>query len=186
MSDASEQHERIDDDELNADASGDAPEGDAEDREAAEVIADLQKKHDELFDRLQRTAADYHNYMKRSERTRLEDRARDRADVLRAFIPVVDTIDQALSAHKPEHDEAKKVLEGVRIVRDELLKVLTSQGVTRIEPRVGEAFDPHLHEAMLQQPAEGVKPNHITLALSPGYLYNDRALRPAKVAVAPG
>jgi len=154
-------------------------------QESDQIIRDLESERDALFERLQRTSADYHNFMKRTERTRADDLDRARADMLRGFIPVIDTIDQALNSHQPEHDEAIKILEGIRIVRDELLKVMTTNGVERIEPEIGEPFDPHRHEAMLQQPADGVEPNHITLTMSPGYVYKDRALRPAKVAVAP-
>ena len=54
----------------------------------------------------------------------------------------------------------------------------------RIEPVVGDEFDPNRHEAVMRQPAEGIAPNHIVSVLQPGYAMGDQVLRPAKVAVA--
>ena len=73
----------------------------------------------------------------------------------------------------------------IKIVRDELIKVLQSNGVSTIEPAIGDEFDPHLHEALMRQPAEGVEPNCITMMMQTGYAHGPRTLRAAKVAVAP-
>jgi molecular chaperone GrpE len=58
-------------------------------------------------------------------------------------------------------------------------------GVERVDVQTGEPFDPHLHEAMMRHPAEGVMPGHVTMSMQPGYVFKGRTLRPAKVAVAP-
>jgi len=80
---------------------------------------------------------------------------------------------------------SEQILEGVQIVRDEMDKVLAEQGVDRIEPAVGEEFDPNQHEAMLKQDADGVESGHVTSLLQVGYRKSDQILRAAKVAVAP-
>ena len=54
-----------------------------------------------------------------------------------------------------------------------------------IAPQVGDEFNPGHHEAMLQQPAEGVEPGHVSLVMTTGYKLGDRVVRPAKVGVAP-
>jgi molecular chaperone GrpE len=71
------------------------------------------------------------------------------------------------------------------MVREEMLKILEQLGVRRIDPEPGDRFDPHIHEAMMRQQAEGVEPNHVAQAFAPGYVYKHRTLRPAKVAVVP-
>ena len=144
----------------------------------------LQKERDELFNRLARVSADYQNYQRRMEQNLRDSIQLARGDLLKGFIPVMDHFDTALS-REPQSEDAKGIYEGVRIVRDELLKVLQCAGVERVDVQVGEAFDPHLHEAMMRHAAEGVEPNHITMAMQPGYVYKGRTLRPAKVAVAP-
>lgn len=145
----------------------------------------LQSERDDLFQRLQRLSADYQNFQRRSEQNLADSLQYARGDVYKTMIPVLDHFDTALSA-PPQSDDAKALHKGVRIVRDELLKVMQQAGVERVEVKVGEAFDPHAHEALLRQPADGVAPNHVTMCLLPGYVYRGRTLRPAKVAVAPG
>ncbi|MBI1370602.1 MAG: nucleotide exchange factor GrpE [Planctomycetes bacterium] len=151
---------------------------------ASDPLAKLQSERDELYGRLQRVSADYQNYMRRAEANLGDSIAFARGDLLKLFLPVLDHFDTALSM-APKSDDGKALYEGVRIVRDELIKVLEQAGVERFEPTVGEPFDPHRHEAMLQQKAEGVAPNHIAATFSPGYVFRQRTLRPAKVAVVP-
>lgn len=144
----------------------------------------LTQERDELLARLQRVSADYMNYQKRIETDRRNEIDRTRGDVLKQFIPVLDHFDHALES-APDSPEANQIYGGLKIVRDELIKVLQSNGVTTIEPAIGDEFDPHLHEALLRQPAEGVEPNCITMMMQTGYAHGPRTLRAAKVAVAP-
>lgn len=148
------------------------------------LVSELQSERDEMFNRLQRVSADYQNYIKRSQQQLVDQINLERGNTLRSFIPVIDVIDQAL-ANEPEEEAAKAIFEGVRIIRDELLKVFEQVGVERLNPQVGDPFDPHLHEALLQQHAEDLEPNQISLSLGCGYVYKGRTLRPAKVAVVP-
>lgn len=168
-----------------AEASANAPEtADGPAANPPDPAAELQAERDRLLDQLRRVSADYQNYTRRAA-TNLRDAIElERGDVLKAFVPVLDHFDNALAA-EPKGDEARKLYEGVRIVRDELMKVLQQAGVERIDVQPGEPFDPHRHEALMRQPAEGVKPDHVSMCMQPGYAYGQRTLRPAKVAVAP-
>lgn len=159
------------------------PDTDAMDVELSPHDA-LQAERDELFSRLQRVSADYQNYMRRSAQNLNDSVELARGDMVKPFITVLDHFDNALS-QEPQTDEAKALYEGVRIVRDEMMRVLTNMEVERIEPAVGDTFNPDVHEAMLRQPAEGVAADHVTAVFQPGYRYKQRTLRPAKVAVAP-
>ncbi len=168
---------------FDADAQGTDPVSDMQ--EAEKAMEQLQKERDELFARLARVSADYQNSMKRAEQNLTSTIDISRGDTLRMFIPVLDHFDTALST-PAQSDDAKALAHGLQIVRDELLKVLQQSGVERVTVNVGDAFDPHIHEAMLRQLAAGVKPNHVAMILAPGYIYKkSRTLRPAKVAVAP-
>lgn len=152
--------------------------------EPVDEMEQLRAEKEEMFARLQRTTADYQNYIRRNAENRPIEIRRAEGDVLKRFIPVLDHFDNAL-AHEPSGEEAKSVYDGMRIVRDELVQVLRQSGVEPIEPRPGDPFDPHLHEAMMRQPVEGVEPNHVSMIMQSGYRHGDRTLRPAKVAVAP-
>ncbi len=147
--------------------------------------AELQAERDQLYQRLQRVSADYANALKRHQQQLTGQVELAKGDLLKSFIPVLDHFDNAL-ATEPTDDEARSLHHGLAIVRDELLKVLQREGVEQIEVEVGSPFDPGRHEAMFPQSAEGVEPNHVTQILQPGYVYGNRILRAAKVAVAPG
>lgn len=155
--------------------------------EASELSSEteaLQRERDELFERLQRVSADYANYIKRSTQNLSDSIEFARGDLMRQLIPVLDHFENALGV-EPAGDDAKTLRDGVKIVRDELRKVMQMAGVEKIDADVGDAFDPTIHEAMLRQPAEGVKANCVSMVFSPGYRFGKRTLRPAKVAVAP-
>jgi molecular chaperone GrpE len=156
----------------------------ADEPESADERSALEQEKQELFERLQRVSADYQNYMKRSEQGRTDAVNLALADALKAFLPVLDHFDRALET-TVDSDDAKALHQGMRIVRDEFLKALQQVGVERLEVEPGEVFDPHRHEALMRQPAEGVEPNHVTAQLQPGYVFRGRVLRAAKVAVAP-
>lgn len=100
------------------------------------------------------------------------------------MLPVLDQLDMALQ-QDPEQVTSDQILSGVQLVRDELDKVLADQGVDRIEPGIGDEFDPTQHEAMLKQESDGVESGLITGLLQVGYRKSDQILRAAKVAVAP-
>ncbi len=64
----------------------------------------------------------------------------------------------------------------------ELLGALERVGITQDAP-VGKPFDPHVHEAVAQQPADGVEPGTVTEVFQAGYRLGDEVLRAAKVVV---
>ena len=71
----------------------------------------------------------------------------------------------------------------MRIVRDQLMSALEGFGVSRIDARPGEQFDPNRHEAMMRQAVEGLEPDRVAAQLQPGYMLDEKTLRPAKVSV---
>jgi molecular chaperone GrpE len=99
---------------------------------------------------------------------------------VKELLPVLDDLERALEA-AAEHEEAK-LEEGVRLVHRALADVLAREGLAEIE--TDGAFDPHVHEALLSQPAEGAEAGSVLQVLQKGYRLGDRVLRPARVVVA--
>ena len=141
---------------------------------------DAEAKRDEYLADLQRLAADFDNYRKRVLREQDAFAARASARLVERLLPVVDDLERALDAAE-HHDEAK-VIEGVRLTRDALLQTLKAEGLEEI-PAEG-TFDPHVHEALLSQPAEGAEPGSIVQVVQRGYRLGDTVIRPARVIVA--
>jgi molecular chaperone GrpE len=124
--------------------------------------------------------ADADNMRKRMLRDMERIRAEERANAARLWLPVVDNLDRAL-----EHADAdpQSILEGVRAVRDQAVRILADLGYPRRED-TGERFDPARHEAVASVPANGAPPGTVVQVVRPGYGSGDNQLRPAMVVVA--
>jgi molecular chaperone GrpE len=150
---------------------------------AAEVIEQLKAELAEAVEARKRALADFANYQRRAAENEARALRSGAAGVVRSLLGVLDNFELALGQDTSQITVEQLVV-GVKIVHDELVKALALHGVERIEPAVGGEFDPNHHEAVLQQPAEDVAPNHIVSVLQPGYRIGEQVLRPAKVAVA--
>ena len=153
--------------------------------EAAQLVKQLQTELDEAVEARKRALADFRNYQRRAAESEQRALHSVSARVVKAILPALDHFDLALMQN-PRQMTVEQLLDAVKIVRNEFNKALAAQGVERIEPEPGEAFDPHRHEAVMRQPREGAAPNTIVSIMQAGYALGDQVLRPAKVAVAPG
>lgn len=152
--------------------------------EAATVLAELKDELDKAVEARQRALADFANFQRRAALNEQQAVRSGEASVVRAMLDVLDHFNLALDQDK-SRITVEQLLGGVRIVRDELVRVLEGYGVARIAPDAGDEFDPNRHQAVLQQAAPDIEPNHIVVVLQPGYTMGETVLRPAKVAVAP-
>jgi len=143
----------------------------------------LQAQREELEQKLLRAAADYQNVVRRSEQNIITAREQQLLDVARSLLTVLDHFDRAMAVDL-EQTSTQAVLDGVKIVRDELMRVLEQFGVQRINVSVGDELDPSRHEALMRKPAEQIQTNHVVEQLQTGYMLGNKTLRPAKVAVA--
>jgi molecular chaperone GrpE len=143
-------------------------------------IAELERERDEYLDSLRRLKAEFDNFRKRTASEQAAQSARASEALVKELLPVLDDLERALVAAE-EHEEAK-LEDGVRLVHRALADVLGRAGVAEIE--TDGAFDPHVHEALLAQPAEDAEPGSVVQVLQKGYRLGDRVLRPARVVVA--
>jgi molecular chaperone GrpE len=131
-------------------------------------------------DRLLRLAADFDNYKKRAARERSEYIAQANERLLKELLPILDDLERALQAAE-QHEEAQ-LEEGVALVHKSLVSLLERNGVSEIA--ADGKFDPHVHEALLAQPAEDKEQGDVVDVLQKGYKLGDRVVRPARVIVA--
>jgi molecular chaperone GrpE len=139
----------------------------------------LQADRDQLFDRLQRLAAEFDNFRKRNAREQAAFAERANERLVKELIPILDDLGRALEAAS-EHEEVK-VEDGVRLVHRSLADLLRKQGLTEIETQ--GKFDPHLHEALLSQPSDAEE-GAVIEVVQKGYKLGDKVLRPARVVIA--
>ena len=104
-------------------------------------------------------------------------------DTVAEFLQVADNLDRAAGV-AVESDEAKKVLEGVSLVRKQMADTLSKLKVSEIKA-LGEEFDPNLHNAVMHIEDESIAENTIVGEFLKGYIYNnERVVRHSMVKVA--
>ena len=157
----------------------DEPQVTEEKKEESLDVEALQAERDQLFDRLQRLAAEFDNFRKRAARERGEVYARANERLVKELIPILDDLGRALEA-AAEHEEAK-LEDGVRLVHRALSDLLKKEGLAEIE--TDGKFDPHVHEALLSEPSDEEEGSVIEV-VQKGYKLGDKVLRPARVVVA--
>lgn len=175
------------------DSLAEAPEDDAGASEEPSVsredqlqaqIENLQAEADANRDKWMRSMAELENFRKRARRELDSSINLARADLLKQLLEVLDNFERALDAFDQAEPAPEEVfVKGVRLIQDQLLKVLRDNGVSRIEA-VGEPFDPNVHEAVSQIETEDVPSQHVAHVVKAGYRTDDMILRPAVVVVA--
>jgi molecular chaperone GrpE len=131
-----------------------------------------------------RAVAELDNVRKRARRDVGVAESRGIARLAKELLPALDNFERALAAAEDQPENRDHHLtDGIRLVQKELLGALTRVGIEPDSPK-GEAFDPHLHEAVAQQPVEGAEPGTIVEVYQSGYRFGDDVLRAAKVVVA--
>ena len=169
-------------DELEALAEGEAEDGPLSEADAE--LAALRAERDELRDRMMRALADAENARKRAERDRREGLMYGGAKLARDMLPVYDNLSRALEAAGEEgRTNAPGFYEGIDLTLRELVKVLERHGIERVLPEPGDAFDPHLHQAMFEAPVPNYKAGQIIQVMAVGFRMHDQLLRPAQVGV---
>lgn len=150
--------------------------------EPEDELTRLTRERDEYLSLAQRARADYENLRRRmaSEHSVARDSARN--EFALDVIGVLDDLELAI-AHARDNREATGLLEGMEIVRQKFVAVLSRYGITPIEA-LGARFDHDYHDAMAEQPAGDVEAGTVLAEVQKGYMVGDRLLRPARVVVA--
>ena len=146
---------------------------------AGSEVEKLKAERDALLDRLARQQAEFDNARKRASREQLEFREFAAADVLKNFLPVLDSFERALKAG----GDSSEFRNGIELIYRQLQDALQKSGVQAVES-VGQPFDPRFHEAIEMVDSAVIPDHHVLEELQRGYKYKDRLLRPAMVRVA--
>lgn len=177
-------------------AEGSQPGGEFGPDQLRQIIEALQTENDKLRAELGaeknqalRLLAEMDNLRKRTEREKLEAAKYGITRLAGDVVNVADNFERALNAvpagSDSENPTLKALHEGVAMTEREFIKVLEKHGVKRISP-VGEAFNPHQHQAVMEQENVEVAAGTVLQVFQAGYLIEDRVLRPAMVVVSRG
>jgi len=136
-------------------------------------------------DQYLRTLAEHENYKKRMQKDRVEQIKFANEGLIKETLPVIDNLERAIS-HSNETRDFDKMLEGVDMIKKQLLTVLDKFGVQPIES-LNQPFDPTRHQSVGQVEVEGdteIADGHVAEEAQKGYFLNDRVLRPSFVLLA--
>lgn len=152
---------------------------DKEAEKLKEQVEKLQQDLDTLKDQLLRTAAEYDNYRKRTDREKAASVSLGTAGAIEKLLPVLDTLELAAAAETA--DEAYK--KGVTMTLNLFHEALSSLGVAQIED-IGAQFDPSLHCAVARDAESGAESGSVVQVMRKGYKLGDKVIRPSMVTVA--
>lgn len=154
-------------------------------RELEDIKKELEEKTKlcaDYFDKLQRTAAEFDNFKKRSLKEKEALYADAVCDVVSAFLPVLDNVERALAAIS-EDSSAQALKDGVDMVFKQFKDAMKSIGVEEIAA-LNEQFDPAIHNAVMHVEDEAFGSNTVVEEFQKGYIYKDRVIRYSMVKVA--
>jgi molecular chaperone GrpE len=154
--------------------------------DAAQEIEALKLEVVALKDQALRYAADVENTKRRAEREMNDARAYAIQKFARDLLGAADNLARAtaMSPRDSQDPAVTNYIIGVEMTEKELLAAFERNGLKKIEPNKGEKFDPHLHQAVMEQPSTEVAAGGVLQVLQAGYELMGRLVRPAMVAVA--
>ena len=145
------------------------------DLEIERLNAELEAKNDLLL----RTAAEFDNFKKRTEKEKLSVSEYAKAGLIKQLLPILDNIDRAQLSEKGSEDNIK----GIEMIVKQFVGAAANLGIEEIA-KAGDVFNPQLHEAVMHIEDENFAENTIVEVLQKGYKIGSTVIRPAMVKVA--
>ncbi|MFK3387423.1 nucleotide exchange factor GrpE [Staphylococcus aureus] len=144
-------------------------------------INELQQLADENEEKYLRIYAEFENYKRRIQKENEINKTYQAQRVLTDILPAIDNIERALQI-EGDDETFKSLQKGVQMVHESLINALKDNGLEVIKTE-GEAFDPNIHQAVVQDDNPDFESGEITQELQKGYKLKDRVLRPSMVKV---
>lgn len=162
--------------------SGNPPEEktvEVKESEHARLIEEAAKYKEQYI----RLYAEFENARKRMERERQEFIKFANEGLIAEFLDILDNLERSVEAAKAKHQDYTAFLKGIELVMAHVHEMLKRNGVTPIDTR-GKSFDPHVHEALMQEESIDLEDGTVMEEFQKGYRLGDKVIRTAKVKVA--
>ncbi|HOD12820.1 MAG TPA: nucleotide exchange factor GrpE [Candidatus Omnitrophota bacterium] len=137
----------------------------------------------EYKDKYLRLYAEFENARKRMERDKAEFLRYANQELLADFLDILDDLERSLEAAKAKHEDYDAFLKGIEMIMAHVYDLLRKNDVAPIEAK-GKQFDPHCHEALMQEERDDVEEGVVVDEFQKGYMLGERVLRTNKVKVA--
>lgn len=141
----------------------------------------LRQELEEQKDKYIRLYSEFENFRRRTSKEKLEMATTANASLMESLLPVLDDFERAQKNITDDSDIAT-VREGVELIQNKMLNILSQKGLKMMEVAPGDSFDADKHEAITQIPApqEELK-GKIVDVVEKGYTLGDKVVRFAKV-----
>ena len=153
-----------------------------ESKDDAPSVEELQKKVEELEalvkekdDRYLRLAAEYDNFRRRSREEKDAIYTDALANMVSELLPIIDNLDRAAL-----YEDGEKVKEGLAMTAKSVEAVFSKLGIEAVG-KVGDTFDPTLHNAVLHGEDDSLGEGEITEVFQKGYKKGNKIIRFAMV-----
>jgi molecular chaperone GrpE len=146
--------------------------GDAEAKLKEEIAASK--------DKYLRLYSEFENFRRRTAKEKLELVQSANEQLLKALLPVLDDFERAEKSAREKNEQST---EGFLLISAKYKKTLETYGVKVMDIKQGFDFNPDVHEAITQIPADPSLKGKIVEVVEKGYLLNDKVIRFAKVVV---
>jgi molecular chaperone GrpE len=163
---------------LSAD-EGEKPQMTVEDLQ--DQIHKLQQEAEENYNRYLRTQADFDNFRRRSRKEKEEFLQYAALPLIESLLPAFDNLERAINSSE-ESKNFDSLVKGVDMVFRQVNEVLSKEGLKPIEA-LGKPFDPHYHQAVMQEESTEHEAGIVIAELQKGYMLKDKVIRPSMVKV---
>lgn len=143
--------------------------------------SELTAKLEESENKYLRLRADFDNYRRRVQLDEEANKKFRAQSLVTDLLTSLDNFERALQV-ETENEQTQSLLQGMEMVYRGIQDALKREGVEEIDAQ-GAAFDPHLHQAVMQESTPDAEPNSVTAVFQKGYKLHDRVIRPAMVKV---
>ena len=148
-----------------------------------ERIKSLEEENKKLKGDLLRSFADMENLKKRTEIDIQNNRSYITANIVKSFVSVADNLDRAVNTYEKNKNDISALIDGIRMIDDEFMRVLNSFGVEKIKS-TGELFNPELHQAVsMKAPTKDEDIDRIAEEIQIGYTLDGKVIKPSLVVV---
>ena len=146
----------------------------------------LEKKVEELNDKVLRLLAENQNIRKNHEREKEDILKYGSFSFASQILSLTDNLDRAFSIFKNNDKfndkEFLEITNGIELIEKELLNTLEKNSITYIDC-LNKKFDPNFHQALSEIESD-TNPGTVIEEIQKGYMLHDRLLRPSLVNVA--
>jgi len=154
-------------------------------KEISSVFKGLEEAKKELNNKLLRFAAEFENFKKRVAQEKSQAASYIKDSIFRDLLNFIDNFERGLSLYE-DKDSNTDFYKGMKAVFKECDTFLVKNNIKKIDSKIGDIFDPSIHEAIEVKESDEFPRDQIVSIIQSGYLNNEKLLRPVMVSVSSG